>query len=124
MPGKGHMPLPPAGSGTLALATPEPVAFGDSITFAFTGTDELKNPRIWVDAFQDGVRVYGEGIGAAETAVLGGGSSDWVEKGGGPADCVATLYYIPKANGNSEWNGHGGQGPHVTLAVCEFHAEG
>ena len=116
------MPLPPAGSGTLALAS-EPVSLGDEITFVVTGTDGLDNPRVWIAAFQDGNLVYGQGIGAAETFKLGGGSSDWVTNGG-PAECTAQLYYILNKNGHSEWNGHGDQGGPVQLAVLTFHAEG
>lgn len=116
--------LPPAGSGTISLATPEPVSFADTVTFATTGTEDLKNPLIYVTAFQDAVLVYGE-LGAASVPFkLGGGSSVWVQNGGGPADCHAELRYIPNKNGNGEWNGHGDQGEPVVLATCDFHAEG
>lgn len=116
--------LPPAGSGTIALATPEPVAFAQDVTFSFSGTDGLNNPRVVVSAYQNGVLVYQEAGAADQTFKLGSGWSQWVENGGGPADCGAALTYIPKANGHGEWNGNGAQGPHVTLATCEFHAEG
>lgn len=115
--------LPAAGSGTITLNQAAP-ALGDLVSYTTTGTDGLKNPRVWTACYQAGVLVYAEGIGAAETFTLGGGSSDWLNNGGGPADCTTVLYWIPKRNGNSEWNGHGAQGAQVDLATCEFHAEG
>lgn len=118
--------LPPAGSGTIALATPEPVALGDQISFDTTGTDGIQYPWIYVTAYQDGTLVYGERRNQPidEPFKLGAGSSDWVNHGGGPADCRAELFYTLSANGNNDWNGHGDQGPNVLLAECEFHAEG
>ena len=116
--------LPPAGSGTIALATPEPVALGDTITFSVTGVEDLSNPRIWVAATQDGVLVYGEGASPNEPLKLGGGSSDWVTKGG-PADCTVRLYYILNKSGKAEWKGGGAdQGGTVDLGSSSFHAEG
>lgn len=116
--------LPPAGSGTIAPSNPAP-AFQEHITFNVTGTDGLDNPRVWVTAHQDGVLVYGEGSSPDDGVTLGSGWSQWVENGGGPADCTATLYYILGKSGNSEWKGGGqAQGGTVTLATVSFHAAG
>lgn len=118
------MPLPPAGSGTITLATPDPVALGDDITFNHSGDEDLSNPRIWVAAFQDGELVYGEGASPDDGVKLGSGSSDWLTNGG-PAECTVDLYYILNKNGKGEWKGGGSdQGGFVTLATTSFHAEG
>jgi hypothetical protein len=114
--------LPPAGSGSITLDQPSP-ALGDTVTFTVTGTGTLKNPRVWVAAYQDGNLVYGEGGGPAMGFKLGGDSSLWLEAGG-PADCTAELYYILNKNGTGEWNGHGDQGGNVTLATTSFSALG
>lgn len=115
--------LPAVGSGTITLNQATP-AFGDLLSFTTTGTDGLKNPRIWISCTQADVLVYGEGIGAGDTFKLGGGSSQWVTNGGGPAECIADLYWIPKANGHGEWKYPGPQGAPVVLATISFHAEG
>lgn len=117
--------LPPAGSGTLSLATPEPVAYGQQIAFNHTGDEDLSNPRLWVTAHQNGELVYGEGTSPDAGVKLGGGSSQWVSNGGGPAECHAQLYYILNKNGTAEWKGGGQQqGGTVVLATCSFNAEG
>ena len=67
----------------------------------------LKNPRIYVRCYQNGVLVYGEAGGASDTFTLGGGWSLWVANGGGAAQCWADLYYFK--TGNHEWNGSGQQ---------------
>ena len=77
------------------------VALGDAITFTTTVANNVRNPRIEVLAYQDGVLVYGEAGGTDDTFVLGGnvdGGSIW-RNVGGPATCIANLYYFThKAN--------------------------
>ena len=122
--------LPAANSGTIsfyvpgtATASSQPTYHG-SLAFTTTGTDKLKNPLVWVECYQGGEAVYGEGGSPAEVFMLGGGSSLWVERGGGAATCTAKLYYILNAKKTAEWNGNGAQGGFVVLGLTTFEAAG
>lgn len=123
--GRPHKPKPQdLAVGSIALAPGSDARYQGLISFEVTGTEGLNNPRIWVECYQDGVRVYGEGGSPSFTWKLGGDMSDWVLNGGGPADCTARLYWITNADGTGEWNGNGDQGGTVTLGETTFHAEG
>ena len=115
--------LPASGSGTIGLGSVDGTAMGfattkphyeGTVTFNSTGTGKLKNPRIYVRCYQNGVLVYGEGGGASDTFTLGGGWSLWVANNGGSANCWADLFYYK--SGNHEWNGSGQQ-EYVWLAT-------
>jgi hypothetical protein len=122
--------LPAAGSGTISVYVPGTLAassiptYQGSLAFRTTGTERLKNPLVWVECYQGGVPVYGEGGSPNEVFKLGGDSSLWVEHGGGAAECTAKLYYILNAKKTGEWNGNGAQGGFVVLALTPFAAAG
>ena len=83
----------PIPSGSLSLNQVAP-RLGEYVTFTWS-VDHLPGwatPRIQVICSQDDVVVYGEAGPAWQSFLLGGGSSDWLTNGG-PAVCVATLYY-------------------------------
>lgn len=114
---------PKMATGTIALDPATPPALGDPLNFIWTadGLHGNQKPRIQVMAYQDvdgdtqvDDIVYGEaypaGIGFDP---LGGGGSYWLTNGG-PAHCVATLYY---------WDFHPQQ-TFVPLATVEFDAAG
>jgi hypothetical protein len=122
--------LPAAGSGTIgigsvdgqkaaALTAPR---YQSTVAFSTSGTDGLRNPRVWVACYQSDALVYGEGGSPATTFKLGGDMSQWVMNGGGSASCTASLYYILNAKGTGEWNGKGAQGGNVSLAATAFDA--
>lgn len=111
--------LPVPNSGTISLNESN-VALGDTVTFTTSFDGKLKNPRIEVLCYQNSVLVYGEGGSAYDTFLLGGGGSLWKDSGG-PADCVANLYYFKV--GTHEWNGSGQQET-VYLATTSFSAAG
>lgn len=118
----------PVPSGTIAIADGYTPALGDDLLFDFTVEDiGNKNPRIQILCYQevtpenpDGL-VYGEArdaepgssFNSQPFAPLGGGSSEWLLNGG-PAECVATLYF---------WDFHPSQ-TFVPLASVEFVAGG
>lgn len=106
---------PASGAETITLNEANP-ALGDFVTFTVTGvpTHQIKNPRISVDCYQGGVSVFGMAGGIHDAFDLGGSSSDW-QRNGGPADCVATLYYFDK---------HGPAQEYVVLASSDFAAGG
>ena len=92
-----------------------PVALGDTVTFTTTGIPKkVKIPRIEVLAYQDGALVYGEAGGVSDSFLLGGGGSIWKDRGG-PADCVANLFYFDNSGPTQTY---------VRLATTNFHAEG
>lgn len=97
-------------SGTISIADGYTAQLGQPLLFAYT-TDGLhgnQKPRIQIMAYQDvdgdgnaNDLVYGEardadpvagGVNRQPFDPLGGGSSLWLQRGG-PAHCVATLYY-------------------------------
>jgi len=112
-------------SGTIAINPSSQLYLGGIVSFDWSveGLKGNQNPRIQLMAYQDGEVVYGEAHNAepklgdppfdGASFQLGGASSQWLENGG-PADCVATLYY---------WDNHPNQ-VFVALASVEFHAEG
>jgi hypothetical protein len=76
----------------------------------------VKNPRIQVMCYQNGVMVYSEAGAPDHAFLLGGASSQWVGNGGGPASCHADLFELV-------WNGNNPQ--QVTmLASTDFPAAG
>ena len=120
---------PPVPSGTLTLLTASP-ALGEIASFEYTlnnvnecpngGTNKCARLQVICsqavsEANPDGI-VYGEAMPAVHpTDVLLGGTgiSEWLQVGG-PADCVATLYY---------WDFHPSQ-VFVPLASVSFSAGG
>src|SRR6266516_3203871 len=83
--------LPGAGTDTISLGGVDGKVGGSGLAphyqgtvwFNSTGTDGLKNPRVYVRCYQNGSLVYGEAGGASSTFTLGGGYSQWVANGGG-----------------------------------------
>lgn len=120
---------PPVDSGTLTLLTPAP-SLGQPAVFEYTlaghvnecpngGTNKCARIQVVCDQpvspiNPDGV-VYGEAKPAIHPTVfvLGGGSSEWLQVGG-PASCIATLYY---------WDFHPQQ-TFVPLASVSFTSDG
>lgn len=123
--------LPP--SGTLVIdPNNSDIRFGGYVDFIgnYPGNqpgdrqqDKLDNPRIQVLCYQGGELVYGEAGGTAHVFSLGGASSQWVNNGGGAADCHADLFYFKEAGKNKEWSGHGDQEA-VFLASLDFAVPG
>lgn len=128
IPASAAKPVP---SGTIAIAAGYTPALGEGLLFDFTVADiGNQNPRIQILCYQevaitpenpDGL-VYGEArdaevgssVNSQPFAPLGGGSSDWLNDFGGPADCIATLYF---------WDFHPVQ-TFVPLASVSFGAGG
>jgi len=103
-------------TGTIALDTAVP-AYQQPVTFTTSVTGKLKGyqyPLVYVACSQDGVLVYGQLDFPDAAFLLGGGSSEWVTRGGGSADCTATLYIYPGLH----------EGPIVWLASTTFGAAG
>lgn len=112
---------------TIALNPDPPAALGATVTFTVDGVpNNVKNARVLINAYQDDSLVYGE-AGSVHQAtcdgedslgycgfLLGGGSSTWLSNGG-PAHCVASLFYFSQ---------HAGQQTQITLATTEFDAAG
>ncbi len=128
--GSAAASLPAPGSGTIAVAAGSDLSFQGIVSFDTSYAGHLKNPRVEVLCYQDGSLVYGEAGDADQSFVLGGGGSIWVYgpdgvpgggDGGGPADCVANLFYWK--SGNHEWNGSGQQ-EYVLLGSVSFAATG
>jgi hypothetical protein len=125
--------LPGSGTGSISLGGADGSTIGTAgiaphyegtVWFNYSGTDKLKNPRAYVYCYQNGQLVYGEGGHAWDTFTLGGGYSQWVANGGGPAQCYADLFYYKVAGTNREWNGNGQQ-EYVWLATTpEWDAAG
>lgn len=92
--------------------------FGSQVTFTTDGIPKnVKNPRIEVLAYDTttGELLYGEAGAITDFFTLGGGSSKWVDRGGGPAHCVANLFYF---------DNHGPTQNYVQLATTSFDAAG
>jgi hypothetical protein len=77
---------------------------GTVVTFTTSYPKTVKNPRIEVLCYQADGLVYGEAGGVTQAFLLGGGWSRWLEVGGGPADCVANLYYFGSHAGRQTYN--------------------
>lgn len=91
-----------------------PVSFGDQITFTCVVPHGTHNPWISVTAYDDiGALLYGEGGPVGHTFQLGGASSEWVGRGGGPAQVHAEL-------GDLYWRG--GHEYYTKLAETNFDA--
>ena len=124
--------LPAANSGTISVYVPATTfstassqpRYQGQVAFNTSGTQGVKNPRVWVACYQSDGLVYGEGGSPTGTLKLGGDMSQWVMNGGGTADCTADLYYILNAKRTAEWNGRGAQGGNVSLAHTSFSAAG
>jgi hypothetical protein len=113
------MPKPPEPSGTLSINPASDLHLGGHIQFDYTVGGKLPGntlPRIQLLSYQD---TDGDGqiddivcgvAGNAEPGtsydaqpwVLGGGSSQWLTNGG-PATCVASLYYWGQVKGIQTW---------------------
>jgi hypothetical protein len=107
-------PLPPAGTIAIAAGSDpsyQGVVMFDVSTDGITGT---RYPLVYVACSQDGSLVYGQLDHPDAAFLLGGGWSDWVEVGGGAADCTASLLvYGGKVKGRDV----------ITfLASVDFHA--
>ena len=92
-------------------------AFQTYVNFTVTGvpTHKIKNPRIEVLCYQSGLLVYGEAGAITDSFLLGGGGSTWIDNGGGPADCVANLFYFDNSGPTQTY---------VQLATTSFAAAG
>lgn len=116
-------------TGTIAVDPSTPPQLGQPLDFIWTadGLHGQQSPRIQVMAYQDvdadtqvDDLVYGEAratsgsVNALPFDPLGGGGSDWLTNGG-PAHCVATLYFWDKVQGQQTF---------VPLATVEFDAAG
>ena len=84
---------------SFSLNEPDP-HLGGAVTFTSSYPKGTKNPRIQVMCYQSDALVYGEAGPDDHTVLLGGGASEWLEKGG-PASCVADLFDLVW-NGNNE----------------------
>jgi hypothetical protein len=108
---------------TITLATPLPVSLGDYVTFTCTGIPKkVKNPRVEVLAYQDtdcsghtggSFLTYGEAGAPTDSFLLGGGGSCWLTQGG-PASCIANLYYFSDVGPTQTY---------VLLATTSFSAD-
>lgn len=78
------------GDGLAAVAQP---ALGTTVTFSVGYPTNVNNPRIEVLCYQSGELVFGMAGAIDYEFLLGGGGSIWKDRGG-PADCVANLYYF------------------------------
>lgn len=101
------MPKPQPSSVAIEQSDPK---LGDAVTFAVEYPDGIVGASIQISAYQDGALVFGTAGLADRSLLLGGTSSPWLERGG-PAHCVATLYW---------WK----HGRFTTLASTEFDAAG
>jgi len=98
-------PPPQPQTATLTLNNPPSPALGLWVTFTATYPKKMEHygMRIQVLCYQDGNLVYGEAGPHDQAFLLGGASSPWQDKGG-PAACVAHLYYWTN-NGGQQWHG-------------------
>ena len=83
-------------------------------TFTVTAPSSVKAARVSVMCSQGGELVYGEAGTFDHAFLLGGGSSVWLEVGGG-AECAVDLFY---------WDYVGQQQVYVWLAHTTFSAGG
>jgi hypothetical protein len=87
---------------TTARSATQPT-LGSLVAFDAGYPNTVKNPRIEVLCYQGGALTYGEAGGVNDTFQLGGGGSIWLTNGG-PADCVANLYYFGQHAGQQTYN--------------------
>jgi hypothetical protein len=87
---------------------------GSWVTFATGYPTTVKNPRLDVLCYQNGVLTFGMTGGVSYSYELGGASSAWLTNGG-EADCTTNLYYYSSKAGKQTYN---------WLASYDFHAMG
>ena len=98
---------------SITLNPEPPAALGATVTFTVTGIPKnVQNPRVEVVATRDGsdAVIYEEAGSVAQAVgdgtdplgysgfLLGGGGSIWKTEGG-PADCVANVFFFDKVKG-------------------------
>lgn len=123
---------PAAAIPTIAIDQAAP-AYQTTVTFTVTGlpakydcVGHARCARVEVLCSQAGILVYGEGgdLGQARGSgsplgysgfLLGGGSSQWINNGGGPADCVANLFRFDNSGPTQQF---------ILLASTSFAAAG
>ena len=107
----------PTPATTITLNESDP-HLGGTVTFTCTNLPKVPGNtggvRIQILAYQDGALIYGTAGSHDESFLLGGSWSQWMEKGG-PAHCVADLYY---------WSYKGGHQSFHWLATTTFDAAG
>lgn len=81
------------GGGGEGLAPAAEPALGTTVTFSTGYPNSVNNPRVEVLCYQAGELVFGMAGVPGEEFLLGGGGSIWKDRGG-PADCVANLYFF------------------------------
>lgn len=86
-------PKPPVPA-TIALTAGSDTSLGGWVLFdtSVPKSVEKFDPRVQVLCYQDNTLVYGEAGPRSQAFLLGGASSAWLVAGG-PAHCVADLYY-------------------------------
>lgn len=104
-------------TGTIAIADGADLRYGGNVTFdtEVDGLQGTQYPMVYVACWQDDVKVYGELNRPDDVFKMGGGSSQWIVNGGGPATCQASI------------RTYGGKGktPYSTiLETIEFEVEG
>jgi hypothetical protein len=88
-----------SGTGASIALNPGDPSLGQTVSFITTYPRTDRNPLIEVTCYQNGTLVWGE-VGYVITSfTLGGGSSPWLNNGGGAAACTAELV-------NQVWNGN------------------
>jgi hypothetical protein len=112
--GKGKPGTAGSTGSSITLNQVDPHLGGD-VTFTVAYPGQVKDPRIAVRCYQDGVMTYAEAGTYDHVFLLGGGWSVWLERGG-PADCTAELFYIV-------WHGNNTQEV-FSLAWTSFQAGG
>lgn len=124
----------PPVSASPAISLNGTAQYQQSVTFTVTSLANKydcvgngKCARVQVLCFQAGVQVYGESgdLGQArgdgtsplgyDGFLLGGGWSQWIENGGGPANCVASLFRFDNSGPTQQF---------VVLATTQFDAAG
>jgi hypothetical protein len=89
------MPKPEDTMSTIAVADGSDLTFGGNVTFDTEVGEKLKGkeyPMVYVECFQDDVKVWGRLREPDAVFKLGGDSSLWIANGGGPAACRAYLH--------------------------------
>lgn len=101
---------------TIAVSAGSDLRLEGAVSFDTTYPKVKNTPRIEVDCYQNGTLVYGEvRLVDEQPFILGGSSSIWVWNGGGPATCVATLFY---------WTFHPNQVYHFLVSSAPFEVSG
>jgi hypothetical protein len=103
--------------GTIAVKAGQTPTYQEPVYFDWKVVGKIKGyqyPLIYVEAYQDGVLVYGQLDHPDVGFILGGGSSEWVTRGGGAAECIAHLMIYPGLHSD----------PILDLNTVTFHSEG